>query len=331
MKPKTMSQALAIATRRYMRAVARSAEKKVLRHIILNAMSMPIIKTDVELVESLFVNEKGNYGRNKAGLVKFVNFDKLKESIKTVARTDIEGFLKEVYDLSQKYVPLDKRYKNKRNISKLESSVNRRILRLDSEYSKKAYFRYAGFDNDDRYSQNELYEAGFDFVRMRRKRGWYEKQEVDYINSMLRSSNNKRKTISRVFWNGKTLQERQKRTDNLFDTGFKLRKKPLSFADTFEGAVVDLHKKGIKITTRQPSGGYQELKHGGRIVGLSTGDLNKYGITYSAFDKSRKFSTFNYAALQHENLAFKHARGKKPLFLKKALDKVLQTYKGENR
>lgn len=333
-KVKDLREALAFTTKAYMKSAIKEYERNIIENaILMTKLSLGNMKPYLE-VESLFENEFGDYGRNKAGLVR-LNYYKITEEIKNTLQkklgADVEPFLKEVLELSNKYVPIDKRYIKKKNISRLNSSVRRRILRLDSDYAQKQYFKYADFENDQRYSQNALYEEGFEFSRLTRKRGWYESSEVEFVNNMLRSSNNRRKTISRVFWNGKTLQKRGKRTENLFDTGFKLRKRPLSFAKTYEEAVDELHKKGIKVTSKQPTGGYQELKKSGKIVGLENKDLNKWKITYSAYDKSRKFSTFNYAALQHENLVFKHARGKKPLFLKKALDKVIATYRGGNK
>ena len=57
----------------------------------------------------------------------------------------------------------------------------------------------------------------------------------------------------------------------------------------------------------QPTGGYQELKSGGRIAKTKDG----FTITYSAFDETRTpGNRYNYAALQHDNLAFKHKFGR---------------------
>lgn len=317
-KVKDLREALALTTKAYMKSALKSYEGNIIENaILMTKLSFGNMKPYIE-VESLFQNEFGDYGRRKAGLVK-LNFNKIEESIKTVARNDIEGFLKEVYDLSQKYVPIDKRYKDRHKIAFLERSVRKKVLRLqDDEVSYFTDISNEKTDDTNKYNQSYLRNVeGFTLSTIRRRRGWYDEEEVNFINDMLRTSN-KRKAIGRVFWNGKSLQIRDKRTENVFNTGFKLRKKPL-----------DITK--IKRTEKQPTGGYQELKKSGRIVGLDSGKLDSYGITYSAFDKSRKFSTFNYAALQHENLAFKHARGKKPLFLKKALDKVIATYKGGNR
>ena len=146
-----------------------------------------------------------------------------------------------------------------------------------------------------------------EFVNIKRKSGWYEAEEYDFIRDMLRSSN-RRRTIGRVFYDpdSKTIKVRNKRSNSMFDSGFKLTGSPLK-------NITKLKKTGV-----QPTGGYQELKKGGKLA-YGRGYAN-ISISYSAFDKTRPLSTFNYAALQHDNLAFKHMKGKKPLFLYRAFE-----------
>ena len=224
----------------------------------------------------------------------FGRFTSISNDISKLIRDRNEEFMKDVFELSQRYVPIDKKYAKSHNVKYLKRRLSKSILSLPSKTTK-------GSKNNK------------PFVDITREHGWYDSSEIDFINDMLRSSNH-RKISNRVFYNPDTgtINVRRKRTDDMFDTGFKLKNKPIK----------DITK--LSRTNIQPTGGYQELKNGGELR-FGRGYSNIY-ITYSAFDKTRQLKTFNYAALQHDNLAFKHMSGKKPLFLYKAFDKCIKKW-----
>jgi hypothetical protein len=72
------------------------------------------------------------------------------------------------------------------------------------------------------------------------------------------------------------------------------------------------------IESYQPAGGNQELKKSGKMFSTrsDSGMITDWAIRYRAFDEGKRSNhSYNYAALQHNNLVFQHLRGKSAEFL----------------
>lgn len=79
--------------------------------------------------------------------------------------------------------------------------------------------------------------------------------------------------------------------------------------------------RGYLSAKGEMSGGNQELKRSGMITKNSKGEM------FISYDPSRiNPKLWNYAALQHNNLDFKHAKGKNALFLFNAVEKYRYDY-----
>lgn len=220
-----------------------------------------------------------------------------------------EKFIKEVFDLSQEYVPIDKKYADATNVEFV--NTGRKKVKFDVFSSDRKTFEdyFTTTDRETRLycmiRKNRQYTFFDRSNTFERTSGYYEKSEADFIREMFRGKARNKK-YSDIYFNPETgtmWKRKDQYYKETFDTGFKLTNNPFSTSQLTK----------MKLTTRQPTGGFKELKNGGRI---ETRYKEKY-IIYSAYDKTRD-GTFNYAKLQHDNMKFKHYRGKKALFLYRA-------------
>ena len=84
---------------------------------------------------------------------------------------------------------------------------------------------------------------------------------------------------------------------------------------------------------RRESGGNEELKRSAKDgpIGVETTGAftTNWAIRYQGFDMGKRSNhSYNYAALQHNNLVFQHARGKSAEFLYKPFEaKKKELYK----
>lgn len=227
------------------------------------------------------------------------------KKLQSVIMNNNEEFMKEVFNLSQEYVPIDKRYAEATSIRYVDTG--RKKVKFNVSSARQSQFEeYFGTRFSIRRSRlmADWRENPFKTEEFSRTSGYYEKSEADFIKEMFRGPDRDKKYTD-IYYNpttGTIWRRKDKKLSNTFNTGFKLTNNPFSTQQL----------KDMNITrSKQPSGGFQELKNGGKIVTK----YNEIFITYSAFDKTKRYSTFNYARLQHDNLKFKHYRGKKALFL----------------
>ena len=304
----TFQKALKQTTRAMIKSAAKGVLTKSTRRIIRQAKKI----AGETLIDNFHIQKPVimDYSNGeKAGYVLF-NYRYISQRLKKSLQDANIQFMEDVFKLSQEYVPIDKRYaeatrveyfgrKRKSAFADLyqgtASSIQRYLKNAwtNREYSPTGYM--GSLDSVKKYL------GSYKTVQFSRKAGWYEKSEADFLNEMFNTSNRK-KRYSSMFYNVDTgtIMQRKKYSYEVFDTGFKLSNDPY-----------DLRK--TKYTLTQPTGGFQELKKGGKLIQ----NKNTITISYSAVDKSRRGSTFNYAALQHDNLAFKHKYGKS-LFLYRA-------------
>ena len=227
------------------------------------------------------------------------------KKLQSVIMNNNEEFMKEVFNLSQEYVPIDKRYAEATSIRYVDTG--RKRVKFNVSSARQSQFEeYFGTRFSIRRSRlmADWRENPFETEEFSRTSGYYEKSEADFIKEMFRGPDRDKKYTD-IYFNpttGTIWRRKDKKLSSTFNTGFKLTNNPFSTQQL----------KDMNITrSKQPSGGFQELKNGGKIVTK----YNEIFITYSAFDKTKRYSTFNYARLQHDNLKFKHYRGKKALFL----------------
>lgn len=227
------------------------------------------------------------------------------KKLQSVIMNNNEEFMKEVFNLSQEYVPIDKRYAEATSIRYVDTGRKKVKFNVSSAQQSQfeKYFKTA-FDIRRQRLRRGTWESQFGTEEFSRTSGYYEKSEADFIKEMFRGPDRDKKYTD-IYFNpttGTIWRRKDKKLSSTFNTGFKLANNPFSTQQL----------KDMNITrSKQPSGGFQELKNGGKIVTK----YNEIFITYSAFDKTKRYSTFNYARLQHDNLKFKHYRGKKALFL----------------
>lgn len=227
------------------------------------------------------------------------------KKLQSVIMNNNEEFMKEVFNLSQEYVPIDKRYAEATSIRYVDTG--RKRVKFNVSSAQQGQFEnYFGtvFDTRRQRLRRGTWQSQLDTEEFSRTSGYYEKSEADFIKEMFRGPARDKKYTD-IYFNpttGTIWRRKDKKLSSTFNTGLKLTNNPFSTQQL----------KDMNITrSKQPSGGFQELKNGGNIVTK----YNEIFITYSAFDKTKRDSTFNYARLQHDNLKFKHYRGKKALFL----------------
>lgn len=247
-------------------------------------------------------------GPNSNGYILF-NIKGIGKVLRNAIGKENEKFIKEVFDLSQEYVPIDKKFAEATNVQFVDTGRKKVKFNVFSS-DRKTFEDY--FTTTDRESRlYGIIRKGKQYVSFDRSNtftrtsGYYEQKEAEFIKEMFRGSARNKK-YSDIYFNPETgtmWQRKDRKKAETFDTGFRLSNNPFSTKQLAK----------MKITTKQPTGGFKELKNGGRI---ETRYKEKY-IVYSAYDKARN-GTFNYAKLQHENIRFKHYRGKKPLFLYRA-------------
>lgn len=300
-------QALKTATNRYMRYTARKVKKKATRNIIKNAL-----ERTTEIIPAGMRFKVPTYSDFATGNV-FLSGKMLSQRLKKSIQKRNEDFMQSVFDLSQEYVPIDKRYAEAKNLKFLSRRVQRDIATYKDESSFAKSF--SGSDYGKRtFIANYLVKGDYkrvmysDLTSFTRESGWYEADEVDFIKSTMVGRT--RDILNRVYYNESDKTVHVRNSNNYLrkdftseSTGFSLNKSPYKDISEF------------KRTSIQPSGGYQELKKGGFI---NREDPNDIYIFYSAYDKTRPMNKFNYAALQHDNLAFKHSYSRRSLFLWKA-------------
>lgn len=243
------------------------------------------------------------------------------ETLPTVMKNNIDLVMQKysdkIFARSQKLVPVDKRYAYK-NIADKRSvyvkSYRRRQVISISDISKVDLFDYSaegygglrnfrrvyeeGVDAQERKYLKDI-GVGFSAEEMNVGYGWYEGEQADFIRKYL-SGTGHRGQYS-IFYDQKTRGIYQRRGQGILDFS---RSGSLSL--NMSGKKKRIFSDKIINVKDQPTGGYQELKSGGRITKTKDG----FRITYSAFDETRPVGDrYNYAALQHDNLAFKHKFG----------------------
>ena len=207
----------------------------------------------------------------------------------------------QIFRESQRLVPIDKRYNklNTKNSVEVKKYRNRGIIEIsgikDIDF-KRRRGREASF--------RRFYESKYDgqvkykWTSLSAGSGWYTGEQAEFIKKYLSGSN--RRSIYYIYYNS---QE-----GKIYDFGGNV---VLSMNGRGSMSLDLKGEKDVVTANRQVNFGNQELKKGGKL------DKTPYGyrITYSAFDDSRPAGDrYNYAALQHDNLAFKHKYGQ-ALFL----------------
>lgn len=209
-----------------------------------------------------------------------------------------EKYALKILSYSQELVPIDKKYIGKFNTQ--DSSLFK--VKRDTYF----YVPYGTFldvkaekSNKDFYSdiRNRKYEP-FDL-----KKGIYFGEQADFIKEFFRGSNKEKRYQLYQDPNTKQLHSASARYGLERSFGFKL-------SDV----------KPATGTTKQMSGGNQELKRSGRVEDVG---INSFRIVYDP--RYINPNLWNYAQIQHDNLAYKHKVGE-PLYLYKAFERYRQDY-----
>lgn len=264
-------------------------------------------------------------GNSKFGQV-YTDTYKLVPTVSNAAMMAANEYMQKIFDKSQDLVPIDKRY-NAINIKDKNTvyvkSFRRRPIIDITGYGKWYNSRKQAIDasiagnyelmleddpslknfrrlKDEDYNTQEL-DILYDREQTRRIEagyGWYGGRRGEFIKKYLSGTNTK--GSYNLFYDNDTglIMQRKSRGSYEFTpaTGISLKMK---------GRVGIDPTKTVNVKD-QPSFGYQELKSGGV---LKQKGLNSI-IEYNAFDETKPVGDrYNYAALQHDNLAFKHKYG----------------------
>lgn len=279
------------------KAIKRQLQKIVVntKDVVKDAIKRPFYKfTKGNVVRFYHMGKEISENNSNFGKV-FADADKLPARMRESMNNLMSKYGQQIFAMSQRLVPIDKRYGAvvQRKQNRVRSIVS--INDVDHTTFKNEY----GIKNPGMRTFRKQYESfNSNFMDINVGSGWYGGNQADFIEKYLNGSN--RRSIYNIYYNVKE----GKIYD--FDDNVVLNinsKNSLS-----------LELKGDKSAGRsrlQPFGGYQELKKGGKIETVVTpGESIGYKISYSAFDETRpKGQRYNYAALQHDNLAFKHKYG----------------------
>lgn len=200
-------------------------------------------------------------------------------------------FMNKIFVMSQKLVPIDKKY-----IGMISSNDITELKKPRSYLIPEKNLFFSVSSNEYRSQAEGVY---------RKQKGYYKKyfQELYlprgtyYDNGLIRDfflSSNRRKRWQLYVDDDGTIKSNY--------SGFK--NKRTSFGKIDEIKPINLSK--TRITTKEITGGNQELKKGGTI----TGDRSL--ISYSSREGG---ADYEYAQVQHDNLAYEHATGKQALYL----------------
>lgn len=219
-------------------------------------------------------------------------FQNLPKRIQRTLDDISKSFMEKILAMAKNNAPIDKKYIGKYN----KSDKNVGELKRDIDYSITA--------KADRFSSQ--YSNIIDIERMYLKtirskntkygtfeKGMYDKQQFDFIKDYFLSSNKRKRYQLYVDKEGNLGAGAIRYSTYDRDFNFKLQDvKP------FTG------------TTIQATGGNQELKRSGTLTKRRNGG---YTIWFNPKKINKKLK-FNYAAVQHDNLSYKHEQGK-ALFL----------------
>lgn len=261
---------------------------------------------------------------DKSGTV-YTGIETLPAQLQRVSSETKKEYMQKIFAMSQKLVPVDKRFvginiKDKNSI-KLSNYRARPLVSI-AGYSKDIgahdYFDSPGVEGRLTNFRLSLTDGGgtekvdykvldaeglinktayldYGYADLYVGSGYYSGDKADFIRKYLLGTN-RRKTEG-LFYNEDDgniyARKRKGQIDftKLSGVSLKMRSKRVDNKKAFSSNI-------------QPTGGFQELREGGKI----SKDFSQ--ITYSAFDQSRKGGgKFNYAALQHDNLTFRHKYG----------------------
>lgn len=246
-----------------------------------------------------------------------------------IEKSIIDKYTPLIFAESQRLVPIDKRYAFVNSV-KINSYRARNILditgmeNLSSVRNKNLVSRrlkdFRRLD-EDRKAKDELANEGITVKNavIRFSSGWYSGEQADFIRKYLSGTN--RRGSYNLYYDSSTdtIYKRNSRTSLNFT--------PVTGISLNMVGKKEKEKDNVINTKYQPTGGYQELKSGGTIKNTANG----YIIAYSAFDRTKQVGDrYNYAALQHDNLAFKHKYGES-MYLSKAVMKYRQKIYEEHR
>lgn len=247
---------------------------------------------------------------------------KMQDNLKLVA----DKYIDKIFAKSQQLVPVDKRYAFKNLSDKtsvyVKSYRNRQVISISdiskidfdvysAEYKGLRNFRRAYEEGISRKEREYFKNIGVSISaeELSVGYGWYEGERADFIRKYLSGTNLRGQ--HNIFYDQKTNQIYQRRGFGVLDftpSG--------SLSLNMKGKKKRIYDNKTINVKSQPTGGYQELKSGGEII--KSGE--HFEITYSAYDETRpKGNRYNYAALQHDNLAFKHKFGQ-ALYLSKPFE-----------
>ena len=226
----------------------------------------------------------------------------------------MQKYSEKIFAMSQKLVPVDKRYayiNSKDSKSIKVKSYRRRPIVSISKSSDISFYKFDENRDEERrdlrsfrrlYEENRLGDYGYSVEELNVGYGWYSGKKAEFIKRYL-SGTNDRGQHSFIY----------NKEDGLIyqrDSRGSLNFSPSS--------ALSLNMTGKRVyggkmfsSSKQPTGGFQELREGGKLTHKYIGDkIINSTISYSAFDETRKSGNrYNYAALQHDNLAFKHKYG----------------------
>lgn len=307
--------------------------KKQLRQILVNTkaefkktLKYPIYAFKKQgVVRYYHKGKEVKEGDSRFGKV-YTDTYKLVPNVSNAAMMAANEYMQRIFDKSQELVPIDKRYNainiKDKNTVRVKSYRRRPIIDISgakdffgelafsardekTKYGFANFRRYFDYEDEaaneiqnliksskttakiDMFSRN--IEVGY---------GWYSGTAGAFIKKYLSGTNTRGQF--NLYYDRDTglIMERTGRGSYEFTpaTGISLKMK----------GKTDVDPKKIISVAKQPSFGYQELKKGGK--------LNQSGlmstIEYNAFDETKpKGDRYNYAALQHDNLAFKHKFG----------------------
>ena len=262
------------------------------KDVVKNAIKRPFYNlTQGNVVRYYHMGKEVSENNSKFGKV-FANAEMLPARLREKMNAVMSKYGTKIFAMSQRLVPIDKRYGAtvQRKQSRIRSIVA--INDIDHTTFKKS-LRDPGMR-----SFRKQYENFKNLIDFKVGSGWYGGNQADFIEKYLNGSN--RRSIYNIYYNVKEGKIYNFNDEVILNVNSK--------------DFLSLELKGDKKAGRsrlQPFGGYQELKKGGELKYTGNlGDSTSLSISYSAFDKTRpKSQQYNYAALQHDNLAFKHKYG----------------------
>ena len=288
---------------RYQESLKRAYEKrrrhflKIARASVAEELGKRLAIDNLEITSTI----KGVRGRPAGRIIGKVS--KMSDNMNRDFEPITEKYSKLILAESQKLVPIDKKYIGKFNIEDPSLYKVKRETVYDIPIG--TYKDVKGYVSMDAfYDAKRTYDYDFTLSK-----GMYFGEQAEFIKTFLKNQN-KRK-IYQLYQDPKTreLHSASARYGDEKSYNFKLS---------------DIQP--ARGTTKQLSGGNQELKKSGRIEKTA---FDEYRIVYDAFSVSgRTGKKFHYAQVQHDNLAYKHTVGG-PLFVYKAFDKYRESYKNE--